>query len=286
MMIEEIYSAFENFKINPKIKSEVIGKSELGQEIYAFTVGDNPNKVVFVEGGLHAREHITTFLCIELIKFYSTKKLDYEICFVPLANPDGVALCLQGKEFLKDDKKRLTKLKKINNGSEDFSLWKANINAVDLNVNFDALWSYGKSNKFSLSSQNYVGIFPESEKEVLALKNLALNKKPFMSFCFHSKGEVIFYGFELVSKQNQKRDLFIAKNLQKVCGYKSVKTKESVGGFSDWLALKFGCPAFTIEVGNDKLAHPISKEHLPEILNQTKHIILMGVNCYEKFLKN
>lgn len=286
MSLKEIYTAFESLKSNPQIKTEVIGISVLGHEILSFTVGNNPSKVVIVEGGLHAREHITTFLCIELIKFYAQIKIDFEICFVPLANPDGVGLCLEGKNFLKHNKKLFSGLVKANKNSEDFSLWKANINCVDLNQNFDALWSYGKHNSFTLGSQNYVGGFPESEPEVIALKNLAASKKPFMSFCFHSKGEVVYYGLELIEKQNKKRDLSIAKHLQKVSGYKPIKTKESVGGFSDWMSIKFNCPVFTVEVGSDKLKHPILIKELPQIFNQTKHMILVGVSAYDKFLKN
>lgn len=282
MKLEDIYKEFEELGLLPNVKKESVGKSELGQEIFAFTVGENKNDVVLVEGGLHAREYITALVCIELIKMYSKKKLDFQICFVPLANPDGVGLCLEADGFLANQE-RFEKLVEINNGSKDFSLWKANINAVDLNVNFDALWSLGKSNTFKPSSQNFVGPFPESESETRVLKNLAIKTQPILSLCFHSKGEVIYYGFEPLSKQHKKRDLFIAKQLQKISGYKPVKTHQSVGGFSDWVSLVLGIPALTIEVGNDKLIHPIGPEHLPKILNQTKHMILLSFEALKKY---
>lgn len=282
MKLNDIYKEFETIKTNSKITTELIGESELGNKIFSFTVGNNKNKIVIVEGGLHAREYITTFLCIELIKFYAEKELDYEICFVPLANPDGVGLCLEGRSFLKNHKKLQNKIIKINKKSKDFSLWKANINGVDLNVNFDALWAYGKTNSFCVGSQNFVGVLPETEKENKVLKKLVIDKKPYMLFCFHSKGQVLYYGFEALSKKQIKRDFLICKAMQKVCGYKPVKTKQSVGGFSDWVSLRFGCPCFTVEVGSDKAQHPIKKESLKEIFNQTKHLILVGVNEYEK----
>lgn len=68
------------------------------------------------------------------------------ICFVPLVNPDGAMLVkysLDGAEFSSREF-----LKRVNNNSTDFSKWKANGRAVDLNVNFDADFGKGESNVF------------------------------------------------------------------------------------------------------------------------------------------
>ena len=72
--------------------------------------------------------------------------LDGGIYFIPMTNPDGVRLAQEGAGFIrnKELKKNLLQI----NGGPDFSLWKANINGVDLNTNFDARWGQGKRNVF------------------------------------------------------------------------------------------------------------------------------------------
>ena len=64
-----------------------------------------------------------------------------------MTNPDGVALALGGLSSVKEPS-RADFLRGLN-GGEDFSLWKANANGVDLNVNFDARWGAGIKNVFS-----------------------------------------------------------------------------------------------------------------------------------------
>ena len=94
---------------------------------------------------------------------------------------------------------RCAKLKEniinINNQSNDFNLWKANANAVDLNVNFNALWGGGEQNVFCVAPANFVGYYPDSEREVNTLINLTNSVNPALTLSWHTKGEVIYYGF-------------------------------------------------------------------------------------------
>lgn len=66
-------------------------------------------------------------------------------------NPDGALLSGYGIDTaLESERAKLLKI----NGSFDFSLWKANGVAVDLNVNFAANWGEGKRNVRVPASEN------------------------------------------------------------------------------------------------------------------------------------
>ena len=165
------------------------------------------------------------------------------------------------------------KLYNLNNNSDDFSLWKANGEGVDLNVNFDALWGEGLQNVFCPASENFVGFYPNSEREVRNLISFMLKEPIDLTLSYHTKGEVIFYGFEVLSEESLERDLEFAQVISKATRYEILKTYGSVGGFSDWVSLQLDIPAFTVEVGNPNIPHPIGIENLPEIFEQNKNVI-------------
>lgn len=250
-----------------------IGRSTLGLPIHGFHIGPRSGDQILFDGGIHAREYITSFLLIELLKHYAGKNLSVGMYFLPCVNPDGMRLCTEGNQWISDAKKREF-LKMVNDGSTDFSLWKANANAVDLNVNFDALWGGGLQNVFCLAPQNFVGHFACSEKENLLLVDFVKRTSPVACISYHSKGEVIFYGFETLSDEEKLRDFFLANEISKVTGYTPVKTEGSTGGFTDWVSLETRSPALTIEVGSDELSHPIKIEQLGKIFEKNIEVPL------------
>lgn len=175
--------------LKSKCENFTIGKSLLGEEIYCFHLGENVGKQIVVEGGIHAREYISTLFLIEEIKYLLNKKINGGIYIIPILNPDGVRLVLDGDDFIQDEKLK-NFLIDVNNG-EDFSLWKANANAVDLNVNYDVFWGQGKQNVTKLSSANFIGYYANSEIENINFLNFIKNINFSGSLSFHSKGEVI-----------------------------------------------------------------------------------------------
>lgn len=245
-----------------------IGRSFFSQSIYCLFVGNPNGEKILLSAGIHAREYISSLFLLKLAySMVEEKKLG--IYFLPLLNPDGVRIALDGISWL--EKKEQERLTKINKGN-DFSLWKANGRGVDLNVNFDALWGQGKFNIRQPSSQNYIGPFANSEPETQSILRFLKELNPEISLSFHSKGEVIYYGFEKYGK-NLKNDKKIAKALSKGNGYKIVKTKNSAGGLSDWINLKLKKSAFTIELGEESLTHPIGEKYLNSIYEKNKNCI-------------
>ena len=273
-----------------------IGFSKLFRPIFCVKIGKGTKKL-FLQGAIHAREHITCDMLFMLLNDAISFSNNGEIYCVPLSNPDGVCLAKSGLKSLMDVEKDLKEcenlelilrapkpknvfllhkikknLIKINDESKNFSLWKANICGVDLNVNFNAKWGKGKQNVFNPAPQNYVGPHPFSEPETKALASFLISLKPHMTISYHSKGEVIYYDFYQKGKQ-KKRDKLIAQEISKITGYKIRKTKKSSGGLKDFCIKKLKIPSLTIEVGKENLPHPISKKHLLKIYSQNKKVI-------------
>lgn len=250
----------------------IYGKSELGEDLVAFELGEG-DKTILVQGSIHAREYINSFLLISIIKYLKNFTLNGRVIIIPLSNPDGVRICLEGADFIENKEKRELVKSILSNSNQ--KLYKANANGVDLNVNFDAKWGEGASNtKDSPSSENYIGPYPNSESEVKALIDLTIKESPFLTLSYHSKGNVVYYGFE-GQKENtllyQKKYLDVIVN---TTNYTPIYTRNSTGGYKDYCLYVLGILSFTIETGKDYLSHPIGLENLDTIFNENKDLII------------
>lgn len=273
--MSEIYSLLKNKieELKKNTKYFIAGKSQLGEDIIAFEIGSRTDKTILVQGSIHAREYITAFLLIEIIRYLKNFEIDGRVIIVPLANPDGVRICLEGYEFI--EKKEQREIVKNILKRSDRKLYKANANGVDLNVNFDANWGQGASNFFDYPwYENYVGKYPNSEVEVRTLIDLTKKVAPFLTLSYHSKGNVIFYGFEGQSKKSKENEKKYLEVIVDKTGYAPIFTQNSTGGYKDYCLLKLDIIGFTIEVGNDYLSHPIGLEQLDSIFNRNKDLII------------
>lgn len=262
------------------------GKSVLGKNILATHVGEYTGTQILIQGGIHAREYITSLLMVEQARNLHNNNLIQNggIYFVFLTNPDGAELVLDGINSVDCD---ITKnyLTMANSGSTDFSLYKANINLVDLNTNFNAKWGQGSQNVFCPATEDFVGFYPESEREVQSLINFNLQTKPSLTISYHTKGNVIYYGFEGQSEGNIQRDRLIGESLSELTGYPLIFTENSTGGYKDWCIEKLTIPAYTIEVGNEDIPHPLGVENLPEIYQRNKDVPLLALELAKEYSK-
>ena len=255
------------------------GKSVLGKNILATHVGSYDGVQILIQGGIHAREYISTLLMIEQARYlHATGAVTRGgIYFIFLTNPDGAEIVLDGIDSVPCD---ITKQYLVlANGGFDFSKYKANINLVDLNTNFDADWGTGGQNVTCPNTENFIGFYPNSEREVISLIDFTRQVRPSLTISYHSKGEVIFYGFTGQSEQDISRDRAIGEQLSATTGYPLVFTENSAGGYKDWCIRTLGIPAYTIEVGDVNLEHPIDEEYLPEIFEQNKDVPLVALNA-------
>lgn len=221
-------------------KLDFVGSTVLGYGIPLVHVGyDRPHTLII--GSVHAREYITTQLLNKLVPKASGCSFDY----LPMLNIDGVMLCQHGLDAIKDDIRKKSLLV-YNKDNKDFSQWKANINGVDLNVNYDADWGEGKSNITYPSSENYIGKVAESEPETKAVVELLKRNQYSLVACYHSKGEVVYWGFE-----SNFRHYNEAKTIADKLKYSLQRSEGSAGGIKDYYCTKYLGLGVTIEVGKD-----------------------------------
>lgn len=271
----------ETLKNNSKIKVKVIGKSVLNKDIYALLITNNKKYPwVIITAAIHAREHLSCDLVIKQIKQYLLDNIsyNYNVAFVPMVNPDGADLAINNLQNVPNSIK--DKLIYINK-SEDFNLFKANANGVDLNNNFAANWHMQFTKTQQPSSQGYYGSKPFSEPETQALAKFTKKLMPFITLSYHLKGEEIYFDF-FQNKCAFTRDSKMAKVFAKSTGYKIKSTQTtSSGGYKDWCVQKLKIAALTIEVGSDKFKHPYPTNQIDNIFNKNKDVF----NCLQQCLK-
>lgn len=253
------------------ISYKSIGKSEYGREIYAVSLGKGLS-TSYINASNHAREWISTNLVMKMIDEYAkaykegqtigaynvkTVLDNHTIWFVPMMNPDGVTLQQLGlNSFPKADHESLIQM---NHGSLDFKRWKANGKGIDLNRQFDANWGVIRNSPSGPSFANFKGTVPHQASEVKAVIHLTYEIDPEMAISYHSSGSIIFWHF-LQQGFQYERDLFHAKNLSSMTGYRLAgqHSQYSGGGYTDWFTETFKKPAFTPELGT-----PVGPTHVP-----------------------
>lgn len=263
----DIYQTVSKFYETVRAEKTVIGKSALGRKIYAFKIGDG-SPVGIAQYAIHGREYVTSYLALKHLERGVFKG---GFWLVPLLNPDGALLSQTGLTSVKRkaDRERLLRL---NGGSENFSLWKANGRGVDLNVNFDARWGMGAKNVLRAGAENCIGRKPFSEPETRALKNFTEKIKPDYTVSYHTKGEEIYWYF-YQSMRTCPRDKGLASALSRSTGYPLSHAKGSAGGYKDWCIQTLKIPSFTIEAGNDRFCHPLGEEALEDILKKNENAL-------------
>lgn len=263
--VERVYAFYESWRGEKR----VIGRSVCGRPIVAVHAG-GAGRQLLLQYAIHAREWVTCLLALE----HAARGVPRGgAWFVPLSDPDGAALALRGERFLRGVSEAHRRfLLDINKNSVDFSMWKANAAAVDLNVNFDAAWGTGVRNVRVPAPENYIGPAPFSEPESRALRDFALALRPAATVSYHTKGAEIYWEFGQRG-QSRARDEGIARALAAETGYRARRIEGSAGGFKDWCIHALGIPAFTIEAGSDALSHPLNEDALPALSEENAGVL-------------
>lgn len=264
-----------------------IGTSVDGNPIMAIKVGKGEEHVL-VLGAMHGREALTSVLILNQIEDlvfayegeeaiqtgasvasnvgtqifsrysdagYLPKKVldDVSIWFVPLLNPDGAELAMNGTGHIKN-KAKLSVVKK----GQKLSAWKANLNGVDLNRNYDlGAPRSGQSPGYS----EYAGSYPYSEPETQAIMNFTRTENFSGVLNYHSRGEIVYYEEAYYS---------MATKFLSATGYMpdGRDEKSIVPTYDRWYYNEFKRPVFTIEVGNGTIGGPVSYDQYGNIWNQ------------------
>lgn len=250
-------------------EKRILGASSCGLPIVALFAGRHEFPQIIVQCAIHAREWVTAMLVPELIARETPRG---GVWFVPLANPDGVSICIGGEKFLKQLPVQRAQFLRALNAGDDFSLWKSNANGVDLNVNFSAGWGTGVQNVHFPAPANYIGPRPFSEAETRVLRDFTLQVKPDATLSYHTKGEEIYWEYGQKGEALF-RDQGIALALAEETGYCVKRITGSGGGYKDWCVRHLKIPAFTLEAGRDELSHPLGESEFGEILQKNQDVL-------------
>lgn len=270
-----------------------IGFSALGRTIPYVRFGRG-QKQVFYSASIHANEWITSMLLMKYLENLcaayenNTTIFDYRaryifenvsIYLVPMCNPDGVDLVAGNIEKYMPDIYEYTKSLSANYPDIPFpNGWKANINGIDLNLQFPALWEEAREIKFAQGftkpgPRDFVGLNPLSTPESIALYNFTLSKNFRLTLAYHSQGEVIYWRF---SNFNPPDALYIGQQFSRISGYSLETTppNSANAGYKDWFIQNYNRPGYTVEVG--KGTNPLPLSQFNEIYQDNIGILTLG----------
>ena len=261
----------------PFLRTEVIGQSVFGRPIRALVIGNGERKVIY-SAAHHANEWITALVLLkfaeDLAEAIQNNARIYGILakniaaaatiyLIPVVNPDGVNLVVgaspQGS--LPYDTARA-----LADNYPDIpfpSGWKANINGVDLNLQYPAGWLLAREIKFMQGftrpgPRDYVGRAPLNQPESRTLADFTEGIDPILVLAYHSQGEVIYWQFRDYQVPGAEA---LAKEFARLSGYALEETpyESSFAGYKDWFIQQYRRPGFTIEVGQGDNPLPLSQ---------------------------
>ncbi|USK60475.1 M14 family metallopeptidase [Peribacillus asahii] len=270
--------------VYPFIQTSSIGNSVLGRNISEVLIGKG-NKRVHYNGAFHANEWITTPVIMTFINDYLLALTNMNtirgvqmlplyqqstLSIVPMVNPDGVSLVLQGPPSTEPYRSNVIQW---NRGSMDFSGWKANIRGIDLNDQFPAKWELEKArNPDKPGPRDYSGERPLTEPEAVGMADLTRRRDFSRVLAFHTQGQVIYWGFDNLEPPESE---VMVNEFSRVSGYEPVQTIESYAGYKDWFIQDWRRPGFTVELGQG--TNPLPLSQFQEIYQESLGIFLAGL---------
>ena len=261
----------------PFCRSEILTETAYGRNVRTLVIGNGPRKVIFTAAH-HANEWITAPLVLKFVEDFAAaltsggkiagmdaKELADKVTIytVPMVNPDGVDLVTRA----------------IRPGTMPYSLaqamaayyptipfpsgWKANLQGVDLNLQYPAGWLQAREIKFSQGytrpgPRDYVGRAPLNQKESRALAGYTEYLDPALVLAFHTQGKVIYWQFEDVYVPGARE---LGERMAAASGYTLEDTpfESAFAGYKDWFIKVFGRPGYTVEVGEGENPLPLGQ---------------------------
>ncbi|QCR34254.1 M14 family metallopeptidase [Lysinibacillus sp. SGAir0095] len=270
--------------VYPFMRMTNTGDSVLGNNIPELLVGNGAKRVHY-NASFHANEWITTPILMTFVNDYLLSLtnqnsirglstfpyyLQAMLSVVPMVNPDGVDLVINGAP---ENAPWRDQVVQWNNGSTDFSNWKANINGVDLNDQFPAKWEEERDrNPKTPGPRDYGGEAPLTEPEAIAIAQLTRRRDYARVLAFHTQGQVIYWGFQNMEPPESE---ILVNEFSRVSGYEPVQTLDSYAGYKDWFIQDWRRPGFTVELGLGENPLPLSQ--FDEIYEDALGIFLAGL---------
>lgn len=271
----------------PFVSVGSIGKSALGKSIPYLRMGAGPFHWHF-NGACHANEWITSLLLMRFAEDYANacaKRLPFwgksakdlfarcSLWIVPMLNPDGVELCLQG---MTDAHPNYQHLLEWNRGSNRFHRWKANARGVDLNDQFPANWETERERRAvnGPGPRDYGGEKPLSEPEAIALAEFTEQNDFHAVIALHTQGEEIYWNYR---NEEPAESRAWADRLAAASGYRAVYLEGSDAGYKDWFISNYRRPGFTVEAGWGH--NPLPMDDFEAIYDDIARLLAEALDC-------
>ncbi len=285
MMVEDLAALKATY--GSRFSYESIGKSVDGREIYACVVG-NPNapRKIMITGGMHGREYLSSLLVMMQIEHYLSRYTvgkynglayydmfrEYAFYILPMINPDGIMLALEGIESVQTPEVRenlesiyADNLRDGLTGAEDINdyfayNWKSNANGVDLNRNFPlSNWRDVTTGIMSPCFRNYKGPSAASEPETKAISAWVQSLGEIEGMlAFHTAGQVVYWDCGMSGSVRQETS-DLARAICDHTGYKFIYDKHLDASLNDWMTLELGVPTVTVEIAEVEYPMPPSR---------------------------
>lgn len=266
----------------PYLEASSLARTAGGRAVWALRLGTGRRRVLLTAGH-HANEYITSVLLWRLLEDYCQSIRENGTLFgfsgrmlfqrtslylVPLVNPDGTDL-VTGE--LAPDSREYTSARALAASQPQVSFpsgWKANLQGVDLNLNYPACWDLAKAIKApSPGPRDYPGEAPLSQPETQALADYTRRIRPDAVAAWHTQGGEIY----AADRNGAIPDENLARKLASASGYSlcQVPPESANAGYRDWFLQETGKPAFTIEAGRGENPLPMAdleqlyRENLP-----------------------
>ena len=271
----------------PFLALEALTETAFGRTVWALTMGKGERHVLFTAAH-HANEWITATVLLKFAEDTARAAAEGEqvagvsaeellektmIHLVPMVNPDGVDLVTGA---LLPESEEYGKAEKIAESFPEIPFpdgWKANLQGVDLNLQYPALWLLAREIKFAQgfnkpAPRDYVGRYPLDQRESRALAEYTEEIDPVLVLAYHTQGEVIYWQYRDYQIPGAKE---LGEELARLSGYALSDTpyESSYAGFKDWFIQKFRRPGYTVEAGLGENPLPLSqfdqiyRENLP-----------------------
>ena len=276
----------------PFLRSETLVSTRLGRPILALTIGTGPRRVLY-SAAHHANEWLTATVLLKFAEdlaeaIQSGSRLggvdaaqlaeQTTIHIVPMVDPDGVDLVTGAIAPGSEDYEQARELAANYPAIPFPDGWKANLSGVDLNLQYPAGWLMAREIKFSQGytqpgPRDYVGRFPLSQPESLALYDYTERVDPAIVIAWHSQGEVIYWQYGGIEVSGARE---LAERFADASGYALEDTPyaSSFAGYKDWFIQAYRRPGFTIEVGTG--TNPLPPEQFEDIYQASLPILLEG----------
>ena len=275
------------------VQQELLTVSPFGRPMEALVIGTGPRRVLYA-AAFHANEWITANVLLRFGAEYAraiaedgeifgrlARKLATEttVYLIPMANPDGVDLVTGVIQPGDDPYQRAMALARGYPNIPFPQGWKANLNGVDLNLNYPAGWQMAREIKFrqgyrSPGPRDYVGTAPLSQPESAAVYDYTVEVDPALVIALHSQGQEIYWQYGQVEVPGARE---LGEEFARVSGYRLAQPayNSSFAGFKDWFIQSFRRPGYTVEVGSG--VNPLPLSQVEEIYAAVGPILVTGL---------